>query len=180
MTRKRQQSAMGIDPSVTATGIAVESEGFSFRHTSPLKAKKLKGDYRLIGLFDEITYTIGWVDMMGFPVKLAIMEDLPTHAKSAGLTGRAQGAVRMALSEAGVPYMSLPPATLKKAATGKGNADKAAMRAALPQAYSDVLADDNQVDAFWLAEIAKHYMGEPADLLAMPEWLPELHIEGGE
>lgn len=180
MTQAKQRSALGVDPSVTATGVAVESEGFSFRHTSPLKSKKLKGDHRLVGIYDELTYTIGWAHLMGFPVALAVLEDLPTHAKSAGLTGRAQGAVRMALSEAGVPYTSIPPATLKMVATGKGNADKAGMRAALPESHSELLKDDNQVDAFWLAEIAKHYLGEPAPLLIKPEGLPPLKIEGGE
>lgn len=47
------------------------------------------------------------------------------------------------------------PATIKKFATGKGNCDKGAMFKAARAKWPDVsLADHNQADAMWLAELA--------------------------
>ena len=47
---------------------------------------------------------------------------------------------------AGVPYGGVPVGTIKKFATGRGNADKAAMIAAM-QARGFAPADDNEADA---------------------------------
>jgi Holliday junction resolvasome RuvABC endonuclease subunit len=49
----------------------------------------------------------------------------------------------------GIPYAGVPVATIKKHATGKGNADKAAMVAAM-QALGYAPADDNEADALAL------------------------------
>ncbi len=48
-----------------------------------------------------------------------------------------------------IPYAGVPVATIKKHATGKGNADKAAMVAAM-QALGFTPADDNEADALAL------------------------------
>ena len=48
-----------------------------------------------------------------------------------------------------IPYQGVPVGTLKKHATGKGNADKAAMIAAM-QAKGFHPADDNEADALAL------------------------------
>jgi len=51
------------------------------------------------------------------------------------------------------PYMGIPVGTVKKLATGKGNANKAAMVAAAARrwALADAV-DDNEADALWVAE----------------------------
>jgi Holliday junction resolvasome RuvABC endonuclease subunit len=163
MTTKRKTSKLfivGIDPSLTATGLTLD------RHTSAtLKNKLAEGDDRL-----RLVHAMVTAHCMG--ADMAVIEDLPVNAKSAGLTGMSQGAVRMALRDLNIPYVKIPPATLKKAATGDGKAGKPDLRKALDdfQAAGDValnLKDDNQVDAFWLREIGLTLLGE-GSLLADP------------
>lgn len=51
-----------------------------------------------------------------------------------------------------LPYTAVWLGTVKKAATGKGNAGKAAMIAAARARWSMEPADDNEADALWVAE----------------------------
>lgn len=50
-----------------------------------------------------------------------------------------------------IPYAGVPVQTIKKHATGKGNADKAAMLAAA-KARGWAVEDDNHADALWLLD----------------------------
>lgn len=50
-----------------------------------------------------------------------------------------------------IPYAGIPVGTVKKLATGKGNADKAAMIAATTARWPEFSGDDNEADARWIA-----------------------------
>lgn len=140
---------LGIDPSLSSTGIANEVEAY----TVETKA----GDPKRLDLIYE---TVHWhATTPG--VDLVVIEDLPTHAKGAGLTGMAQGVIRLALIRAGVRWISVTAATLKVFATGSGTASKADMRMAWYQRTGVDVRDDNQVDAFWLRELGLHLLGKP-------------------
>lgn len=138
---------IGVDPSLTATGIAYRSGDLATIPDSRAKAD----DRRLESIFTALR---------DIEADFAVIEDLPTHAQGAGKTGMAQGAVRIALLLAGVPYVTVTPAGLKTYATGKGNATKADMRMAWYQRTGQDIRDDNQVDAAWLRALgldhAKH------------------------
>ena len=144
---------VGIDPSLAATGVALDHGRLATIKTDP---KKHGDGGRLVILRRQLR------DMLtrgGLPA-LVVIEDLPTHAKSAGLTGRAQGVVRMTLSELEISYLAIPPATLKVFATGKGNAKKELMREAWLQFSGEDVADDNQVDAAWLRQVGLYLLGD--------------------
>jgi Holliday junction resolvasome RuvABC endonuclease subunit len=145
--------AIGIDPSMTATGIAAHDGALSTVRT------KATGDARLTEIRNAVTAVLlpSGVQVGG----LVAVEDLPTHAHGAGITGMVQGVVRLALLSFGAPYVVVPPATLKKYATGKGNATKADMRMALYQRADLDVRDDNQVDAWWLRALALDLLGVP-------------------
>lgn len=140
---------VGIDPSLTATGIA-DANG----DTHTIRTDDLTGDQRLVRIHDRVT------DLCD-GARLAVIEDLPAHAMAAGKTGMAQGVVRLALLLARAQIITVTPATLKKYATGSGNATKSDMRMALYQRTGLDLRDDNQVDAWWLRAIGCDLAAEP-------------------
>lgn len=51
---------------------------------------------------------------------------------------------------------------VKKWATGKGNADKAAMLAAAQQKFGPHITNDNEADALWLLDLVKRDLGGAA------------------
>ncbi len=148
VTETKLLRAVGLDLSITATGI-VDSNGGA----STVKTRE-SGDRRLVVITQSVLDAVDGCD-------LAVIEDLPTHAKSAGITGMVHGAVRAALIQAFVPYVLITPASVKKFATGKGNAGKPEMAVALFKRAALELGDDNQVDAWWLRAMAFEQYGQP-------------------
>lgn len=55
-----------------------------------------------------------------------------------------------------IPYLGVPVGTIKKHATGKGNANKDAMKAAAT-ARGWTFSDDNEADALWILDWAKEH-----------------------
>lgn len=139
---------LALDLSITATGFALP-DGQTGTFKGPWK-----GDWRLVAIKTAVASHADGVD-------LAVIEDLPTHAKSAGITGMVHGAVRTALMECGIPYVLITPATLKAYATGKGNADKTAMAIAALKRADREFPDDNQCDAWWLRAAALDWYDQP-------------------
>lgn len=55
-----------------------------------------------------------------------------------------------------IPYEGIPVATIKKTATGKGNADKEKMVAAANKKWpSAAIESDDEADARWIAEVVR-------------------------
>lgn len=139
---------VGVDPSLTGTGLCDE-----FGYTCTVVTDS-KTHHRLTKILNAAREVLRGVD-------LAVLEDLPTHAKSAGLTGQSQGVVRLACELEDVPYVTVPPSALKKFATGNGAADKSDMRMSLYKRLGIDLRDDNQVDAWWLRAMGYQWAGAP-------------------
>jgi hypothetical protein len=139
---------VGLDLSITATGVA-DRDG----HAYTIKPAP-RGDGRLVEIRDCVGLAVGGCDLVA-------IEDLPTHAKAAGITGMVHGAVRAALIMWGIRYVLITPASLKKYATGKGNCDKTAMALAAFKRAGVEFGDDNQCDAWWLRAMALDHYGEP-------------------
>lgn len=148
---------VGLDLSITATGIC--------NHLGECDASKgasKRGDYRLVDIVHLVRQHCNISDeLTQRGPDLVVIEDLPTHAHGAGITGMVHGAVRAELLRAEDPYVLVPPATLKKFATGKGNASKPEMAVALYKRTGIELADDNQCDAWWLRAAGLHALGHP-------------------
>ena len=93
------------------------------------------------------------------------------RANRAAALGELGGVVRLALHEAEIRYVVLSPSTIKKLATGKGNAAKPAVLVEAVKRLGYDGSDDNESDAMWLLEAAlQHY--------ELPErvQLPKAHL----
>lgn len=142
---KAEPRVVGIDPSVTSTGLA-----FADGSTTVVKDRKVDGDKRLVAIYFSTSMAVMTADF-------CVLEDLPRNAMGAGATGQAQGAVRIALQNAAVPYIALSPATVKKASVGKGNADKKQMVAAIPSELG--ITSHDEADAWWMRQAGRSLLG---------------------
>jgi Holliday junction resolvasome RuvABC endonuclease subunit len=147
---------IGLDLSLTATGIC-----YADGSVGTVPTRSGEGDRRLVNIRQAVAIAIGGAT-------LVVVEDLPTHAKSAGITGMVHGVVRELLTAIEIPYALVPPATLKKYATGRGNATKPDMRVALLKRTGMDLRDDNECDAWWLRAMGLDQLGRPL-LVSLPQ-----------
>lgn len=139
---------LGLDLSITATGVAAgDGELMTLRH-------KVEGDRRLLNIE-------ACIETVAIDVTFAAIEDLPTHAHGAGITGMVHGVTRLALLKAEVPYLLVPPSSLKVYATGNGRCQKADMRVELLTRTGVDVPDDNQCDAEWLRLLGLDLAGHP-------------------
>jgi len=95
-----------------------------------------------------------WLDSMGAnagPLGSIVFEEVRRHAgtTAAHVYGGFLAHLTAWCEGAGVPYQGVPVGTIKRFATGRGNADKAAMIAAI-EARGFTPADDNEADAIAL------------------------------
>lgn len=160
---------LGIDPSITASGLVGLRAGGELEVSATLpRNRKLKGSHRLLGLQEDLTDLYYTTHNLGLSVDLAVLEDLPRNAMGAGLTGMAQGIVRAFLVSKDIPFVTIAPATLKKAVTGSGKADKKEMKAAVERVnpgHAEWLRNDNEVDSWGLAQVGLHYMNRSNNLV---------------
>lgn len=157
-------SVVGLDLSLTSTGACWRVSPSAAPTVESWQFKASLGDWRLV----EITRTARGLCE---DADLVVIEDLPTHAQSAGLTGMVQGAVRCMLAGLAVPYALVAPATLKKFATDKGNADKTAMALAAYKRAGLEGRNSDEVDAWWLWVAGMTWLGEP------PYALPQSQVD---
>lgn len=97
----------------------------------------------------------------GSRADLLVVEGSVARSQTAYISGQLHGIVKRLCIRHGMPYVFVPPATLKAFATGKGNGDKTAMAIAALKRADREFRDDNQCDAFWLRAAAQHHYGEP-------------------
>ncbi|MEV2277757.1 hypothetical protein AB0I72_19435 [Nocardiopsis sp. NPDC049922] len=157
---------VGLDLSISATGVAWDTGA------PDIIGSDRDGDTRLLDIRNAVRTVVGgcppgtrgmnrWVD-------LVVLEEVPpVRANSIAKLGMVHGVVRALLIEVGIPYALVPPASLKKYATGRGGAGKPDMRMALFKRTGTDLRDDNMVDAAWLRHMGLDALGHPE--LTLPQ-----------
>lgn len=141
---------LAIDPG-TNCGWALSTDGVIVSGTWNLRGGRFEGGgmrfVRMRNSLDEI----GPVDRLYF-------EEVRRHLStdSAHVYGGMVATITAWCEECQVPYQAIPVGTIKKCATGKGNADKTAMMEAAFAKWPDQnIKDDNQADALWILEASK-------------------------
>jgi Holliday junction resolvasome RuvABC endonuclease subunit len=156
---------LALDLSLTATGWAHDYDG-------KLQYGTQSTSHRGVDRLYDLDY---WLSCMTWGVlpDLAVIEGYSYAARGSALFQIAEwgGVARLNLFKDRTPYIEVPPAVLKKYATGRGNATKPDMRMALYKRSGLDVADDNAVDAIWLLAIGRELVGDPL-------WdMPKTHVE---
>lgn len=150
---------LGVDPS-TKTGFA----GFlgstsTFRYL--LKLTQVSPKFAKWDRLRQLEEGVEAV-LMSFRPTHVYCEAYSTHQKSSIATCVEIGTLlRRAIVRLNIPLYSVPPMTLKKWASGKGNADKEAMIAAVFKRWKIQFQSDDLADAYALGRLGiAHQMGE--------------------
>lgn len=146
---------VGLDLSMTATGVC-EADGKTWTART-----RDAGDRRLLELVAAATVATRGAD-------LVVIEEAPPGLKGPAIKAvhMVHGAVRTALLTQERRYMVVNPVVLKRFATGVASAGKPQMALALFKRFGMELADDDQVDAWWLRAAGLQLLGAP--LVPMP------------
>ena len=89
------------------------------------------------------------------PIQMVVFEEVRRHlgTDAAHIYGGIVATVCKWCEENKIPYLGIPVGTVKRNATGKGNANKEQMIAAAQARWpGHVFVDDNEADARWIAE----------------------------
>ena len=156
---------LGVDPSLTSTGIArVDTEDRLAPETWTITSTGHKGDTlaqrcdRLTAIADEIAL---------YECDIVVIEAPSLGQARQGGTLDRNGLWWLIVSRLDrfdhLPVVAVPPASLKRYATGKGNATKEAMVAAAARRLPHVDTGDqaDRVDALWLAAMGADAYGCP-------------------
>lgn len=150
---------VSFDLSLTSTGFA-DAEGVSV-----IKTVGLSGYRRLQYIRDAVLRRSRGADVV-------VLEGYSfASINQAHQIGELGGVVRLALYENSVRFALVAPTSLKKFATGKGNAKKPDMLAAAFKRLGYEGSNFDEVDALWLRTMALDYYGDPQ----LPSVIPEAH-----
>jgi Holliday junction resolvasome RuvABC endonuclease subunit len=174
---------IGIDPSLTATGIArVDTEDQLYATTTTIASRGSK-DADLTSRRDRLAKLVRDIDahVLGLPYPDAAPTTLVViEAPSLGQTRQGGTLDRHGLwwmlidriHTLRYPVVAVPPTCRAKYATGKGNADKDTVLLAVARRYPHVdVANNNEADALALAAMGARSLGQPIDDL------PQAHLE---
>jgi Holliday junction resolvasome, endonuclease subunit len=168
---------VGLDLSLTGTGVAVLDEGGI--HTALIGSKGKTTDTlamradRLASLKERITNLI--------PDGAFIVIEQPSYGSTTGSQHDRSG-LWWLVNDWLHPYhqvTEVAPGTLKKYATGKGDAGKDEMLAAAIRRYPDAeISNNNVADAMHLLAMGARYVGQPleadtvkiVEAMAVPRW----------
>jgi crossover junction endodeoxyribonuclease RuvC len=165
---------LGIDPSLTSTGLALIEDG-KVTEIDRVRSKK-KGHDRVQDILTQI-WSFTRPDLEGRTVTVGI-EGPAMHAKGSSVVQifGLWGVITHYLWTLHVPYYVVTPSGRCKYATGKGNADKDQVLAAVIRRYPDAEVASNDIaDALVIAAMGSRYYGHPLEAD-----LPETHLKAME
>lgn len=143
---------VGLDLSLRQTGIAYPDGSTATIHSSKRGVERLDD---LVGAIEaEVSSNDG--------PDLVVIEGYSFNSRNSGEhLGELGGVVRLTLWRAGIPFIEVPPAVVKKYACGKGNATKEAVLVAAVRRSNKEMVHTDEADAWWLRALALDAYGEP-------------------
>jgi Holliday junction resolvasome RuvABC endonuclease subunit len=146
---------LGIDQSLRSSGVAVVSEGQDVQFIGRIAPGKLTGVQRLASIRSALRDVLA-----GEPgIRFAALEGY-AYDVGAGRVfelGEVGSVVKLVLHDAAIPFVIVPPASLKLFVTGSGQAKKEQMRQAVLKKWGISIEQDDECDAFGLAHVARSF-----------------------
>jgi crossover junction endodeoxyribonuclease RuvC len=152
---------LGLDPSLTATGYALPGA------VGTIRTGTRRGVERLQYLRDIVVDMTKGIGARPGSIDLLVLEGFALGTTRQAMSYEIGGlgwVLRVALTEAGVRWIEVPPASLKVLATGRGNASKEMMLAAAIRRLGYDGHDHNIADAMWLRQFGLGWLGETIDV----------------
>lgn len=150
---------VGVDASLRSTGVSAVFPVVGNTWTAPMasviKPPEKLGEYALVHMYNEFN---AWLDFLSCGVALAAIEGPSLNSQNRPFDmGGAYGIYKLVLMQRRIPFTIVPPKSLKKYFTGKGNATKEEMFAAQKDAdcRGCEFPQNDMVDAYALALLAQ-------------------------
>lgn len=150
---------IGLDLSLSSSGI-----GCSLGWVERVQTKPGGGNLfqRLRLIESKVLHLVGHPDLVAVE-GLAHGSQTGQHLTRAGMWHLVMNGV----DQRGIRWIEVPPTSLKKYATGRGNAGKDEVLAAAIRRFPDInVRGNDEADGLWLAAIGADLLGEP--LVEMP------------
>lgn len=148
---------LGLDLSLTATGVAFPDG------TTATWSQPLTGVARLAWFRQALTALLAGVGPYGHDLAadLVVIEGHAFNTKygQPHALGELAGVVKLVLHDLDVTWLEIPPASLKRYATGKGNASKEAVLVAAVLRLGYEGHSNDESDALWLRQMALDHYG---------------------
>ena len=155
---------LGIDPSLTSTGIAVIINGDCNIGLHKPPKEYSKGILRLAWHVDKLNEVIETFKPIFAAIEGPSYDSVGKHEE----LGQLRGVLMLTLHRAGLRYVVVPPSTLKKYGARNGAASKEKMIRAAAERWPGKTFTDDTADAAWAAHLAKAYK-TPMQHLTRPQ-----------
>jgi crossover junction endodeoxyribonuclease RuvC len=167
---------MGLDPSSKTGYVVLDDQG----DTAIVGVINHKVSPDRYGRFRKYVSTIAdLVDVYG--VDIVFVEGYSYAGKFNNSFQYELGAcIRMRLHEDGIPFVEVPPTSLKKFVTGKGNSKKDLMLLGVYKRWDFDTNDDNEADAYGLAQFGRAMIGKPTGVPAVNLTALDKVLESGQ
>lgn len=154
---------MGVDTS-TKTGYVILDDGGEVLKVGVLHYKPEANRFSRFAHYSDSLCDL----ISTYGVELVVIEGYAYAGKFNNSLQYELGAcIRMRLYERSVSFVEVPPTSLKKFVTGKGNAKKDLMLLGVYKRWDFDTEDDNEADAFGLAKFGRAMIGKSTGVPAV-------------
>jgi crossover junction endodeoxyribonuclease RuvC len=165
---------LGLDLSLTSSGVAVVESGTGVVYTEAIKTKGKKND-TLRERHERHAYILTRIqEIIEEHSPQYIVIEGPAYASSVGKLHDRSGLwwiVVFTLMNDLYKVSEVPPTNRAQYATGKGRVPKEVVVAAVAEHMSTVVKTDDEADAIVLACMALRSLGKPADSIPEVNWI---------
>lgn len=168
---KKSVTSIGLDLSLVRSGTVILNSKEVLHHgiikSKPSGKSFLDELYRIRNIAEEIECLLPDHD-----IDIAIIENLAFGVRNSVALTQLSGLsffVKSFLADREIPFVMVAPTSLKKYATGSGKGDKDMLMMAVYKNYGFESFDNNEADAYVLAQIGLSLLGEETRPLTIPQ-----------